>query len=80
MARKVKVKLGNEEVDGMEMDFEIVTEQWSEYRLLDGGVIRLKTTPLQIVSVLNEDGQPRRSSNGDPIYVVNHKSDVVFKG
>ena len=46
MPRIVKLKLVDGEVNGVEQDFEISREEWNEYKLLDGGVIRMKTSVL----------------------------------
>lgn len=68
--------LGGREVRGIEQDFEIVKEDWSAYRLLDGGEVRLKTTVLQIIRVVDEHDKPAFGPDGSPAFVVNHKSDA----
>jgi hypothetical protein len=77
MAKVVKVRVGDQEYDAIEQDFEIAREDWNEYKLLDGGVIRLKTTVQKIFRVLDSGGKPVVTPEGDPHVIVRHKTDVV---
>lgn len=77
MARIVKVKFGDQEVDAIEADFTIGREEWNEYKLLDGGTVRLKTTVTRIYRAVDSDGQPRYNGDGSPMIAATHKSDVV---
>jgi len=63
-----------------EVDFKLIHEDWSEYNLPDGTVVRLKTTVLKILQVLDDKGQPARTVEGDPYLLVNHKTDVISRG
>ena len=55
---KIKVKVGNEEVDGETMGFRIIGEPWSEYILDDGTILRHRATLHRIIKTdrKNEDG------------------------
>ena len=77
MSRTIKVKFGDQEVDAREMDFEIRREDWSEYKLLDGGTVRVKTTVTRIFMAVDAAGNPRLNEDGTPMIAVNHKTDVV---
>lgn len=77
MSRTIKVQIGNQEVDAREMDFEIRREDWSEYKLLDGGTVRVKTTVTRIFMAVDDAGNPRLNEDGTPVIAVNHKTDVV---
>ena len=79
MPRIVKLKLVDGEVNGVEQDFEISREEWNEYKLLDGGVIRMKTSVLQIFKVVDDDGGPVYNVQGAPQMLIRHKSDVVVR-
>ncbi len=79
MARIEKVKAGAQEVDAIERDFEIGREEWNEYKLLDGGLVRVKTTVSRIYQVVDEQGNPRCNEDGSPMMLVKHKSDVVSR-
>ena len=77
MARIVKVRFGNQEVDAVEADFTIGREEWNEYKLLDGGTVRLKTTVTRIYIAVDANGNPRYNPDGSPMIAASHKSDVV---
>ena len=77
MARVIKVMFGDQEVDAVEADFEINRENWNEYKLLDGGTVRVKTTVSRIYKAVDSQGQTRYNSDGSPMIAVTHKSDVV---
>ena len=77
MGRIVKVKFGELEVDAVESEFEIGREEWNEYKLLDGGTVRLKTTVTRIYRAVDSQGQTRFNADGSPMIAVTHRSDVV---
>ncbi len=72
-----RIKVGDREVNAREEDFEIVREDWNEYRLLDGGSVRVKTTVARIFRVLDDDGRPLHDQDGDPQVVVRHNTQIV---
>ncbi|MCW7071256.1 hypothetical protein B6V00_02135 [ANME-1 cluster archaeon ex4572_4] len=64
--RKVKVRLPNgQEIEAMDVDFETVKEDWNEYKLEDGTVLRFKTIVSSIIRTENYDPM-----TGDPVYHV----------
>ncbi len=73
----VTMKVGDREVKGIEQDFEIEREDWSRYKLLDGGVVRLKTTVAKIFRQVDDQGQPQLNPDGSPAVIVRHKSDIA---
>lgn len=77
MPKVVKVRAGNQEYDAIEQPFDIREENWNEYRLLDGGVVRLKTTAQKIYRIMGPDGQPARTAEGDPHIIVRHSTQIV---
>ena len=79
MPRIVKIGVHGQEVEAMEMDFEIGREEWNEYKLLDGGTIRVKTTVSRIYRLVDSEGAPKYDADGNPSFVVMHKSDVVSR-
>ena len=65
--RKVPVTLPTgEKGEGVEVQVEESTERWSEFKLQDGTILRIKTT---IISAIRVDGQ--YDSQGNPMYVTN---------
>ena len=61
---KVQVVPGGPLVNGMEVPVEESTERWSEYKLEDGSIIRLKQVLMEIIRTEAYDPE------GDPMYVV----------
>jgi len=48
--------------------------------LPDGTVVKLKTTVLKILQVLDNEGKPAHTTEGDPFLIVNHRTDVITSG
>ncbi|MHC1611564.1 MAG: hypothetical protein ACXQTW_08265 [Candidatus Methanospirareceae archaeon] len=62
----MKVRLPNgSEVEATDVDFETVKEDWNEYKLEDGTVLKFKTVVSSIIRTENYDPM-----TGDPIYHV----------
>lgn len=62
---KVQVVPGGPFIDGVEVSVDESSEKWSEYKLEDGSVVRLKQVVLQII---RPDGQ--YDPEGNPLYTV----------
>lgn len=78
MARVIKMQLANgEEREAFELDFEIQNEQWDEYKLLDGGRVRMKTSAQRMFRVLDAQGNPAYTPEGDPFILVRHNTLIV---
>ena len=66
MKKKLKVRLPNRrEIEAMDVDFETMKEDWNEYKLEDGTVLKFKTVVSSIIRT--EDYDPM---TGDPVYHV----------
>ncbi|MGB7532000.1 MAG: hypothetical protein WA977_03345 [Halobacteriota archaeon] len=62
----MKVRLPNgREVEAMDVDFETVKEDWNEYKLEDGTILKFKTVVSSIIRT--EDYDPM---TGDPVYHI----------
>jgi hypothetical protein len=70
---------GNQ-AQAQEVEFKLQHEDWSQYVLPDGTVVKLKTTVLKILQVLDNDNKPARTMEGDPLLIVNHRTDVITSG
>ena len=57
---------------GIEVDFEIAKEDWNDYRLADGGRVRLKLSACKIYRILDDKGKPARDVRGDPAFHVTY--------
>jgi hypothetical protein len=74
--RKITTADGSE-LNVRDEEFEVVREEWSEYRLKDGGKVRLRATALAISRVLDAEGKPTYGPDGQPAFVVNNQVQVV---
>lgn len=63
--RRTRIKLGDQEVDGWDVPIEESTERWTELKLEDGAVLRIKVI---VGSVIRVD--TRKDSDGNPLYIV----------
>lgn len=63
--RRIQVPFMGKMVDGMEVPVDESTERWSDVKLADGTVLRVKQT---VASVIRIEGQ--YDAEGNPIYVV----------
>lgn len=77
MPRIVRVRLNGQERDAIEVDFAIKEEQWNRYTLLDGGEVRLKTTAVKIRRILDDEGNPAYSPEGEPLLQVAHNTIIT---
>lgn len=65
MERSTKIPFEGKIVEGLDMDFKTIIEEWNEYQVTDGSIVRLKVVVTNIVKV------PDKYDNvGNPIYVV----------
>ena len=72
--RRVRVAIppNNEMVDGTEVPVDEALERWSEVRLTDGSVIRVKVT---VAAAVRIDG--RWDQDGNPLYVIRGAQTMV---
>ena len=59
------------------MDFTIRNEEWNEYSLSDGTRVRLRTYAVRIFRVLDDDGNPSYTAEGEPELFVRHNTTVI---
>ena len=77
MPNLVKARLGEREVDALEMDFQTAREEWNDYRLLDGGRVRVKAVVGKILWVVDEAGNRMYNDQGEPIILVRNQIQVI---
>ncbi|MGV0985016.1 MAG: hypothetical protein ACOYB2_10705 [Limnohabitans sp.] len=70
MATK-KITLNGQEHDCVEVPFEVKSEPWCEYELLDGGRLRVRNIVVRVWMVLGADGKPLLNADGDPTVIAN---------
>ena len=71
--KKYSPKELNENIDKEDMKFRISHEDWNEYRIDDGAIIRMKST------LTNISRTKLRDANGDPIYNVQTNMMIQIK-
>lgn len=69
-----KVRFQGRDVDGIELKFKSIHEEWNEYDLEDGTTIRLKAVVTDIVRLNGEYDQ-----EGNPVYIVKSGNMMVVK-
>ncbi|GBC74834.1 hypothetical protein HRbin06_00141 [archaeon HR06] len=62
---EVKIKLPSGEVDAIELPFESSKEEWNEYKVSDGTIIKVKTIVTKIYRL-----KDKYNEFGEPIYHV----------
>ena len=69
-----KLRFQGRDVDGLELKFKSIREEWNEYDLEDGTTIRLKAVVTDVVRLNGEYDQ-----EGNPVYVVKSGNMMVVK-
>jgi len=64
-----KIPFKGQEVDATEVDFQTRKEDWNDYQLMDGSVIKMKLVVGGIFRVLDQ-----YDDEGNPVYVVRSKN------
>ena len=78
MRRRTQIELQGQMFNVIEHEFEIAgPENWHEYRLLDGGRVKIKTVVTRIFTVVDTAGKVQRGPEGEPQMIVRHTQIVV---
>lgn len=64
MARKTRINIGDRSIEAEDMEFKTDREDWNEYQVEDGFVVRIKL----VVSSILKTGE--RDPQGNPVYIV----------
>jgi hypothetical protein len=77
----VKVEVpGRGALDAIELQFNPQQEGWSEYRVSDGGLIRMRATALHVYRVVDRQGRPAFLPDGQPDYIVTTQTQMTSTG
>lgn len=68
---------GGGEVPAREVAFDPIKEPWCEYKLLDGGTVKVRATALKVYRVVDAQGKPTYGPDGQPAVVVTHAVQIV---
>ncbi len=77
MPRIVKMPLGSEEVDAYELDYETIKEDWNQYKLINGRVVRVRVITSRISQVVDADGNDLFHPDGSPFLLVSNRVEIV---
>ena len=55
-------------------------EHWNEYDLEDGTRLKIKVVVNRVVRILDEDGNPATTENGDPFVCVSSNTYIDAEG
>ena len=67
------------EIQMVETKWEALDEPWSEYRMEDGTFVRLKNVVIKMFRVLDAEGNPGFTADGDPHVLVRSTRVVTAK-
>lgn len=65
MERNTKVPFEGKAAEGLDIDFKTIKEEWNEYQVNDGTIIRMKVVVTNIVKLTD-----KYDKEGNPIYLV----------
>ena len=63
----------------IEMSFQIVKEDWNEYRLEDGIILRIKNIVGRVYRVLDAEGNPAYVDTGEPNRITHSSNTVIAR-
>lgn len=75
----IKVPFNGQMVDAIELDFQPVTEPWSEYELMDGGRLRTRSTVARVFWMVDAKGIPMRDADGQAMILLHHQEQMVVQ-
>ena len=69
-----KINFQGREVDATEVEFQTRKEDWNEYQLMDGSVIKMKAVVGEIVRI-----EGKYDNEGNPVYVVRSNNVLIVR-
>ncbi|MBI2831202.1 MAG: hypothetical protein HYX79_02990 [Chloroflexi bacterium] len=69
-----RINYGGREIDATDVDFQIRKEDWNEYQLMDGSIIKMK---LVVSAILRAEGE--YDNEGNPVYIVRSQNVMAVK-
>jgi len=74
VCRMRKIPFRGQEVDATEVDFQTRKEDWNEYQLMDGTVIKMKLVAGEVFRI---EGEYDEEAN--PVYIVRSKNVLIVR-
>ncbi len=75
-----QMNIGGNQRNVREASFDTVKEDWNEYQLESGSRVRVKVIVHKIFLMLDAEGKPAFTDEGDPEVAVRHPIQVVASG
>ena len=69
--------LGSQEVHAYELEYETIREDWNQYRLPDGRLVRVKVLVSRFCQVVDDDGNDLINPDGSPVLIASNRVEVV---
>jgi hypothetical protein len=64
---------------GIELDFTVKREEWNEYLLSNGTLLRVKNSLVRVYLEVDENGNPQTTEEGEPSIIIRHSTSVVAR-
>ena len=81
MPRIIKMRTlmptGLQEFDAYELTYETIKEDWNQYRLPDGRLVRVKVFASRIAQVVDADGNEQFNPDGSPFLILSNRVEIV---
>ncbi len=72
---------GNQNLTVTEVDFQVIREDWDEYRLSDGTKLRVKNVMMRVFMEVDDQGNIKYNEYGEPnVIVVGNQTVVPIPG
>ena len=68
---------GPQEIDAYELEYETVKEDWNQYKLPDGRLVRVKVLVSRLCQAVDADGKDLLNPDGSPMIVASNRVEVV---
>ena len=80
MPTKRTINVNGQDLEVVDVTFEPVKpEAWNEYELGDGGRVRIKLSVNRVLQVLDPDGKPAKTAEGDRFLVVQSSNQMIVQ-
>ena len=66
-----------EEIDAYELPYDTVREEWNQYRLPDGRLVRVKVIVSRICQAVDTNGENINTPDGSPLLVVSNRVEII---
>ena len=69
-----RISFGGREVDATEVDFQTRKEDWNEYQLMDGSIIKMKMVVGEVLRI-----EDMYDNEGNPVYQVKSNNVMMVR-